>query len=87
MVPTSTRILVCTAIDMRPSFDGLAKCTRELLQHAPESGALFLFTGNAAQASRRFGGTSPVTASCTSSQGWAVQGLACDRIHDYVAGA
>jgi transposase len=46
MVPTSTRIFVCTApVDMRRSFDGLAKCTRELLQHDPESGALFLFTG------------------------------------------
>jgi transposase len=46
MVPTSTRIFVCTEpVDMRRSFDGLASCTRELLQHDPKSGALFLFTG------------------------------------------
>lgn len=46
MVPTSTRIFVCTEpVDMRRSFDGLATCARDLLQHDPESGALFLFTG------------------------------------------
>jgi transposase len=49
MVPTSTRIFVCTEpVDLRKSFDGLARCTRELLQQDPESGALFLFTGKRA---------------------------------------
>jgi transposase len=49
MVPTSTRIFVCTEpVDLRKSFDGLARCTRELLQHDPSSGALFLFTGKRA---------------------------------------
>jgi transposase len=46
MVPTATRIFVCAEpVDMRRSFDGLARCTRELLQHDPSSGVLFLFTG------------------------------------------
>lgn len=46
MIPTTTRIFVCTAaVDMRRSFDGLARCTRELLEQDPASGALFLFTG------------------------------------------
>ena len=46
MLPTSTRIFVCTEpVDMRRSFDGLARCTREVLQHDPSSGALFIFTG------------------------------------------
>jgi transposase len=46
MLPTSTRIFVCAEpVDMRKSFDGLARCTRELLQHDPSSGALFLFAG------------------------------------------
>jgi transposase len=49
MVPASTRIFVCTQpVDMRRSFEGLAKCTRELLEHDPASGALFLFTGRRA---------------------------------------
>jgi transposase len=49
MVPTSTRIFVCTEpVDLRKSFDGLARCTRELLQQDPSSGALFLFTGKRA---------------------------------------
>lgn len=46
MIPTSPRIFVCTEpVDMRRSFDGLAECTRQLLEHDPASGALFLFTG------------------------------------------
>jgi transposase len=49
MLPISTRIFVCTQpVDMRRSFDGLAKCTRELLERDPASGALFLFTGRRA---------------------------------------
>ena len=46
MLPSSTRIFVCTQpVDLRKSFDGLARCTRELLERDPVSGALFLFTG------------------------------------------
>jgi transposase len=46
MLPTSTRIFVCTRpVDLRKSFDGLEHCTRELLERDPASGALFLFTG------------------------------------------
>jgi transposase len=46
MLPSSTRIFVCTQpVVTRRSFDGLARCTRELLQQDPSSGALFLFTG------------------------------------------
>ena len=46
MMPSATRIFVCTEpVDMRRSFDGLARCTRELLDQDPASGALFLFTG------------------------------------------
>jgi transposase len=46
MVPTSTRIFVCTQpVDMRRSFTGLADCTRQLLEQDPASGALFLFAG------------------------------------------
>jgi transposase len=44
----STRIFVCTRpVDLRKSFDGLAKCTREILERDPAS-ALFLFTGRRA---------------------------------------
>lgn len=46
MIPASTRIYVCTQpVDMRRSFDGLAACAREVLEHDPASGALFIFTG------------------------------------------
>jgi transposase len=46
MLPTLTRIFVCAEpVDMRKSFDGLARCTRDVLQHDPSSGALFLFAG------------------------------------------
>ncbi|HEY1535193.1 MAG TPA: IS66 family insertion sequence element accessory protein TnpB [Polyangiaceae bacterium] len=46
MVPSSTRIFVCTApVDMRRSFSGLADSARELVQQDPATGALFLFTG------------------------------------------
>lgn len=49
MLPASTRIFVCTEpVDLRKSFDGLARCTRELLQHDPACGALFLFAGKRA---------------------------------------
>ena len=49
MLPTSTRIFVCTQpVDMRRSFDGLAACARDVLLHDPQSGALFLFTGKRA---------------------------------------
>jgi transposase len=46
MIPSSTRIFVCTQpIDMRRSFTGLADAARELVQQDPANGALFLFTG------------------------------------------
>jgi transposase len=46
MVPSSTRIFVCTApVDMRRSFVGLAESARDLVQQDPSNGALFLFTG------------------------------------------
>ena len=49
MLPASTRVYVCTeAVDLRKSFDGLAQCVREVIEHDPASGALFLFTGKRA---------------------------------------
>jgi transposase len=49
MLPASTRIFVCRQpVDLRKSFDGLAKCTREILERDPASGALFLFTSRRA---------------------------------------
>jgi transposase len=49
MLPASTRIFVCTEpVDLRKSFDGLAQCTREILECDPSSGALFLFAGKRA---------------------------------------
>ena len=49
MLPASTRIFVCTQpVDMRKSFDGLARCARELLETDPSTGALFIFTGKSA---------------------------------------
>jgi transposase len=49
MLPASTRIFVCVQpVDLRKSFDGLAKCTREIVQRDRTSGALFLFTGRRA---------------------------------------
>ena len=44
MIPTQTRIFVCTERqDMRRSFDALAQTVRERLQLNPDSGALFVF--------------------------------------------
>lgn len=49
MLPSSTRILVCTQPqDMRKSFDTLALVTRELLGEDPQSGALYVFVGKGA---------------------------------------
>ena len=49
MLPSSTRVLVCTQPqDMRRSFDGLALATRELLGENPQSGALYVFVGKSA---------------------------------------
>ena len=49
MLPSSTRILVCTQPqDMRRSFDALALVTRELLGEDPQSGALYVFVGKSA---------------------------------------
>lgn len=46
MLPSSVRILVCTAPqDMRRSFDTLAAVVRELLHEEPQSGALYIFVG------------------------------------------
>jgi len=46
MIPASARIFVCTTpVDMRRSFAGLERCTREVLQLDPSSGALFIFAG------------------------------------------
>jgi transposase len=46
MLPSSTRILVCTEPqDMRKSFDTLALVVRELLGEDPQSGALYVFVG------------------------------------------
>ena len=44
MIPSSVRIFVCTQPqDMRRSFDGLARATREVLGEDPQAGALFCF--------------------------------------------
>lgn len=49
MLPSSTRILVCTQPqDMRRSFDALALATRELLGEDPQSGALYIFVSKSA---------------------------------------
>jgi transposase len=49
MLPASTRIFVCTEpVDLRKSFDGLAQCTREILECDPSSGAQFLFASKRA---------------------------------------
>lgn len=45
MIPSGVRIFVCREPqDMRRSFDGLSKSTREVLGEDPDSGALFVFT-------------------------------------------
>ena len=44
MIPRSVRILVCTEpVDMRRSFDGLARAAREVLGEDPRSGVLCVF--------------------------------------------
>jgi transposase len=49
MMPSSTRILVCTQPqDMRRSFDALALVARELLGEDPQSGALYVFVSRSA---------------------------------------
>ena len=49
MLPTATRILVCTQPqDMRRSFDRLAQTARELLGEDPQSGALYVFVSKSA---------------------------------------
>lgn len=49
MLPSSTRVLVCTQPqDMRKSFDTLALVVRELLGEDPQSGALYVFVGKSA---------------------------------------
>jgi len=46
MLPASVRIFVGTEPqDMRRSFDGLARATRQVLGEDPQSGALFVFVG------------------------------------------
>ena len=43
-LPASVRVFVATSpVDLRRGFDGLAACTRELLEHDPLSGHLFVF--------------------------------------------
>ena len=49
MIPSSVRIFVCTEPqDMRRSFDGLARVTREVLGEDPQAGALFCFVNKRA---------------------------------------
>lgn len=44
MLPAAVRVFVCTEPqDMRRSFDGLARATREVLGKDPQGGALFVF--------------------------------------------
>ena len=43
-MPTSVRIyFCCEACDMRRSFDGLERMTREIVKQEPSSGHLFVF--------------------------------------------
>ena len=49
MLPTGTRVLVCTEPqDMRRSFDRLAAVARDDLGEEPQSGAYFVFIGKSA---------------------------------------
>jgi transposase len=46
MLPSTVRILVCTAPqDMRASFDKLAAVVRESMEEEPQNGALYVFVG------------------------------------------
>lgn len=50
MIPTTTRIFVCTQPqDMRRSFDGLALAARLVVGRDPRSGALFVFANRRAR--------------------------------------
>ena len=49
MIPSSTRIFVCTERqDMRRSFDALAAVVQQVLEEDPQSGAMFVFTNRRA---------------------------------------
>lgn len=49
MIPSSTRIFVCTERqDMRRSFDALAAIVQQQLEEDPQSGAMFVFTNRRA---------------------------------------
>ena len=49
MIPSSTRIFVCTERqDMRRSFDALAAVVQQQLGEDPQSGAMFVFTNRRA---------------------------------------
>jgi len=49
MLPLSTRVFACTEpVDMRRSFSGLVRCTQELMQLDPSTGAVFILIGKRA---------------------------------------
>lgn len=49
MIPGSVRIFACVLPqDMRRSFDGLARATKEVLDEDPTSGAVFCFVNKRA---------------------------------------
>ena len=49
MIPSSTRIFVCTERqDMRRSFDALAAVVQQRLGEDPQDGAMFVFTNRRA---------------------------------------
>lgn len=50
MLPSSVRVLVCTAPqDMRKSFDTLAAVVSQNLDESPQSGTLYVFFGRGAK--------------------------------------